>query len=283
MGRRDGRARWLAERARPAGPIKGGAAVRSPRAKRTLQCYLTESLRIGCSATAAQPSGCFMVIAGPNARPGRAKRPRFRLKSAAIEIWDTTGSRFNNCPTWTPARAHAACQRRRRPAPGPHGLRGPSPCRIDCRAAVWATLVPRRYAGPLTGNWRTCNRATPRTEDAGDRGAPGARGSRHAKTRPPDLVDDRASWRRAESRTEAGLRTARSPDPTNPGLRSERNSVGMPGDRVWDSTPPQLWAPPLRLRSSHGAAAAPEPHYCREFPRLERDSRRGELARRRSP
>ena len=45
LGRRDGRARWLAERARPAGPIKGGAAVRSPRAKRTLQVQSNGLLR----------------------------------------------------------------------------------------------------------------------------------------------------------------------------------------------------------------------------------------------
>src|ERR1019366_1861441 len=39
------------------------------------------------------------------------------------------------------------------------------------------------------------------------------------------------------------LRTARSPDPTNPGLCSERNSGRIPGDRVWDSS--DAWRLPM--------------------------------------
>jgi hypothetical protein len=38
------------------------------------KCSQTESLRIGCSATAAATSGHSIVVAGANARPGRAKR-----------------------------------------------------------------------------------------------------------------------------------------------------------------------------------------------------------------
>ena len=38
------------------------------------KCSQTDSLRIGCSATAAATSGHSIVVAGANARPGRAKR-----------------------------------------------------------------------------------------------------------------------------------------------------------------------------------------------------------------
>jgi hypothetical protein len=45
-------------------------SAKHPRA----QVQPDESLRIGCSATAAATSGHSIVVAGANARPGRAKR-----------------------------------------------------------------------------------------------------------------------------------------------------------------------------------------------------------------
>src|SRR5450432_714436 len=77
LGRRDGRARWLAERARPAGPIKGGAAVRSPRAKRSLQVlsnalFTHRTFRSGARSVARRSlDGVARQLApGPCARAG---------------------------------------------------------------------------------------------------------------------------------------------------------------------------------------------------------------------
>ena len=69
-----------------------------------------------------------------------------------------------------------------------------------------------------------------------DQGAHAARGSRRAKKFDGLTLSATEPAGDQQIGTEGAQRTARSPDRPSRGLRCERDSARMPGDRVWDST-----------------------------------------------